>query len=497
MGGAVSFFAVEKMLRLAVVIVLLILLLWLGTRLWVAAILVGAGYLLGAHMRGPSEPAGRVHGDYEMGRGMAGEDTKKYGAGRAAGMLLNKEALRVVLRNTKKGIRTAAAATATAASMGTGGDTLVEVSFLALDAAEYLAVTTRMLAGAEAMRGAGWESLKAVGRRDAFRGGPPGVHAFLEAARGGPPAAPQTREGEEEALAPFCAFVRQNIEKSVEIAGSIISSFIPNDSGTVAWVATEAVLAAIRLGAGHPFALVAAAYAALPQWTKDLLEEPERLGKLLNTFLDYLEEHLFTPNSGKADLVKKFLGRQGLVMAAGGLLLVPGLNFFIAPIVLMQAGAQLVNVSLALGVGHSQVRWMLENILRPQIAVLVELVRLALPACFVMLYWLERCQGKGDKNGEQKPGAEQNPDTEPGRGPTAGEADRSAGAGLREARPPDAPLRAPIEADGGNKGAGGPSPAGPEPAGRPGEGTGYPTEPAGSGANGDGGGGGAGPVPAT
>jgi hypothetical protein len=325
------------------------------------------------------------------------------------GRVLNKEALKLVLRNTKQGVRSAAAGAAAAASMGLGGDTLVELSSLALEAGGYLAALGSMLAsfandGATAHLRAVLGSLQGD-----FGKGPAGMLPALEAVRAG--------MGDGSAvLAPVCSFVRTNIEKSIEITGLVISSFVPNDAGVAGWAATEAVLAAIRLAAGRPFSLFRSAYELLPVVARELLEDPAKLALLLNHFIDYLKENLFAPNKSLLDSAKKFAKRHALVLASGGLLLVPGLNVFVLPLLLVQASMTMSNVCLALGLGHDQVHWMLEHLLRPQVATLVELVRVALPFCFASLYWLETCQAEANGHGTAPPSG-------------------SPGAGLREAGP--------------------------------------------------------------
>jgi hypothetical protein len=300
-------------------------------------------------------------------------------------------AFRTILRNSKHLLRTTVSTSASVASAGMGGDVLVEVLILTLDAAAYLA-QIMALQNAET-----WSNLGRLFTMG-FEGGPDKVAIHSQKL---------LDELTPSAQANLVTIARLSIEQIAGMVGQIISAFIPNDGASASWITTEVIVGltseTAMVASRAPYQTISGIYSNMPAAVRTLLENPEQLRTTLLWLLGVIRETLFSPNQGWTDTIRKSAGRfvaaagtahVGTIVATTAGLLIPGSGLILIPALVASVASQhIANTALTMGYGHKQLAEFIDKFVVPQIDNLVKLVHIVLPLAFSIVYILEKSAG--------------------------------------------------------------------------------------------------------
>lgn len=305
--------------------------------------------------------------------------------------------LRAALRNAKNALVAGVSGIAAIGTLGAGGDTVVEVLALMLDAGVYLGELA-MIFTTDTNGATISETLRDI-YAITFIGGVNGVRDSMMAIRA------RAGAGASEIFTRLRDIFRRVIDWMLGLFGRVLSALIPDDASVVGWILSESLIAAIGYSAKNVFWLLNSAYNnAVPDAVHAILQYPERMRDTIVTVLELIRKYVNSSSDDSwAAWAMKHVGRHGAVMAATGAIAVVGA--IVLPVVLipmaaiLAIGGTILNVALSAGIGRAQ----LDAILRalytvefnvpgvgPMTAVdsLVALVQKSIPLTFAAMFVL-------------------------------------------------------------------------------------------------------------
>lgn len=286
-----------------------------------------------------------------------------------------KRALDSVLRRVFQLIRIGGSTGGVVASLGLGGDTIVDIILLLLPVAKL---------GVDVA----WAAQNPIAKKLVtidFDGGPQAVEAKTDKIL------KQLNQdaNSKQALKELCVQFEGILGSVSSTFGQIVTAFIPDDFGLAGTAGEEIIMTAGS--ASYP--LLRAFYEKMPKISRELLEDKKNLAKFINTVLDLLikKDEKWWQRLARGGLRSGAMSAAtlaGLGIAVGSTVLFPPA----LPIVIaVGAGAQAGNLLFTAGIGDDTTRKLVDEILRPRIPMSAEVISRSMALAFVTLRVLASC----------------------------------------------------------------------------------------------------------
>jgi hypothetical protein len=286
-----------------------------------------------------------------------------------------KRAIDNILRRVFQLIRIGGATGGVIASLGFGGDTIVDIILLLLPVAKL---------GVDLAWAAKNPLAKKLVTID-FEGGLDAVEAKTEKIL----ADIQKDKEAKRILKQLCVEFQGILGSVSSTFGQIVTAFIPDDFGLAGTAAEEIIVTA----GSDSYPLLRAFYDKMPELARELLENKKKLAKFINTVLDLLvkKDEKWWQQLARGGV------RGGLISAASlaGLGIALGSTVVFPPalpiVIAVGAGAQAGNLLFTAGIGDDTTRKLVDEVLRPRIPISVEVISRSVALAFVTLRVLAEC----------------------------------------------------------------------------------------------------------
>lgn len=304
-------------------------------------------------------------------------------------------ALKVILRNAKNALVSGAAGIAALGSLGAGGDTIVEVLALMLDAGMYLGELAMIFLEDPSEFAPVLREIWRINFRDGVNGVRDAMIRIYNDAG--------------DSVKKMAAYIRGIMMNTIDwilgLFGRVLSAVIPDDAAVAGWVLSETLIGAIRLAANNVFWILNSAYNnVVPNAVHAVLQNPEQMRDTIVRVINLVREYLMSKDDDTwAAATAKTLGRQALVNVAAfgavvvGTILLP--IVFIPMGVIIALGGTIMNAALRFGIGRKQMDSILTALYTRQFEVpglgrmtavdaLVGLIDKAIPLTFAGMFIL-------------------------------------------------------------------------------------------------------------
>ena len=263
-----------------------------------------------------------------------------------------KAALRVILRNAKNALVSGTAGIAAIGSFGFGGDTIVEVLALALEAGAYVGELAMIFLEDTSDFSATMSKIWAID----FKGGVDGVKSAMT----------QIYESAGDSVLAMLAYVKGIFKSTIDwllgLFGRVLSAIIPDDAGVVGWILSESMIGAIRIASNNLFWIFNSAYNhAVPDAVHVILQNPERMKDAIINVIKMINDYLVgNDDDSWAKKAMQYAGRQTAVSVVTGTTIMLGMS--VLPIVFIPLAAviaisgSIMNVAATAGIGTAQMR---------------------------------------------------------------------------------------------------------------------------------------------
>lgn len=291
---------------------------------------------------------------------------------KSGGAIMSKDVIKQLLIAIKSMLHIGSASTAAVATLGLGGDMIVDILFLLFSAAEMMARLTAVLVGS-------LQQIIEISKLG-FATGPAGVKDATMKILSLVPA---------DTLESLCGNVRASLSIVVEIATAVIGTFIPDDMGTITVAGTYFMnIAGIVVGSPAWYEAIVAFYELIPQNLRKYVQEPEELRLLLIKILTFIQETVFAANiSTRRKIAQLMAGAVASGYAASTAIMMP---LFIPASLTASAGIQTANIAFATETGREYARDAIEA-MKPHVDICVNLVHISLPLLFGSAVCLQQC----------------------------------------------------------------------------------------------------------
>lgn len=314
-------------------------------------------------------------------------DVVVYGAGTV------RTIVKTVLRNAKNALVAGAAGIAAVGSFGAGGDTIVEILALTLDAGMYVGELAMIFLEDTSEFG---HVLKKIWNIN-FRRGVDGVRDEMI----------RIYDAAGDSVKRMAAYIREIVMGVVDwllgLFGRVLSALIPDDASVVGWILSESLIGAIRIAANNVFWILNSAYNnVVPSAVHAIVQHPEKMKDAIINVIELIRKYLMSKDDDTwAQWAMKHAARQGVTnIAAAGTML---LGLIILPIVFIPVGAviaiggSIMNVALSAGIGREEMDSILQALytrefnvpgvgLMTAVDALVMLIDKAIPLTFAAMF---------------------------------------------------------------------------------------------------------------
>lgn len=290
-----------------------------------------------------------------------------------------------ILLAVKSAVHVGAGTTAAVASLGMGGDTIVDILFIALSAAEMMATITQFIYGMATASVSGEDGQKtnliAEISRLGFATGPMGVANSVRDLLKRVPN-----------LVEICSYMTSAFDQIISIAMTVLSAFIPDDAGTISVAgAYGGKLVTAAVGSPLWYASIIGIFELIPAQLRKYVTQPEELRGLFLRIIEFVQTTVLSAD-------KTFLQKMSMFAAgatASGLAASSVLVGFMAPPIAAAGlttslAIQTANVAIATDSGRKYLRDVLEDV-KPNLDVAVDVVFTSLPLLFGCAIVLQQC----------------------------------------------------------------------------------------------------------
>lgn len=313
-----------------------------------------------------------------------GDPSIKHGGIGLSKIRIPKNVMAQIMLAVKSAVHVSAGTAATIASVGMGGDTIVDVLFIVMSAAEMMATITQFIYGlgtAAVTVGGKSTNLIAEISRLGFSRGPLGVSTEVRALLAQVPN-----------LAQICGYLTSAFDQIISIAMTVLSAFIPDDAGIIAVAGSYGgKLATAAVGSPIWYAAIIGIFELIPASLRKYVTQPEELRKLFLRIIEFVQNTVLSANKTMLEKMSMFAaGATASGLAASSVLV----GFMAPPVaaagLTTSLAIQTANVALATDSGRKYLREVLDD-LKPNLDVAVNVVFTSLPLLFGCAVILQEC----------------------------------------------------------------------------------------------------------
>lgn len=280
---------------------------------------------------------------------------------------VTKETVGKALKLLKKSSHSAASVAASAASIGLGGDIIVDLLYLTLDSAVLLGQLTSGVLSVINF-GTDFKNLN-------FKNGPDGVLEFMQEYE-------KTNANHMETYEKIHNLSDNIIEQTVNIFTQVIGAMIPDDAGMISWIGSDLIIYTLKEAKNSSFNSLRNFYNKfVPKYAKELMQNPAKLSELLNLAIDTMQKQLLGKDSKTLtqSIMSRVKGNIAAFSVVAASLLIPGGIMFIGtPTIILNAFS---NIG-----GASQINKAIDYFIKPNIDNLSKLMQIIMPVMFMILY---------------------------------------------------------------------------------------------------------------